>query len=257
MKKLFLTLVVILTTTIAFAQSNYQDVVYLKNGNIIRGVITEQIPDVSLKIETPSGSVFVYKIDEVEKITKERITTPQTQSVPTTPSQSSTSNYENTSTTPPNGMTLSRFESMSSREIDSWLATNEHSNIYENFHKGVKLRKAGTGLLISGLVVGGAGLITMIAGASSGTWTEVNRPDFVGYVGTGGDGPTIVAGAALFAIGTATTIVSIPLRVSGRKRKNRAKDEYINQYLRYPSTSYNPSFEFGITSNGVGLTMNF
>lgn len=37
----------------------YVDVVYLKNGSIIRGMIIEQIPNVSLKIQTKDGSIFV------------------------------------------------------------------------------------------------------------------------------------------------------------------------------------------------------
>lgn len=49
----------------------YQDVVYLKNGSIIRGVIIEQIPGDSLKIQTPGGSVFVHRMSEVLKIAKE------------------------------------------------------------------------------------------------------------------------------------------------------------------------------------------
>jgi hypothetical protein len=49
----------------------YVDVVYLKNGSIIRGMLIEQIPDVSVKIQTKDGSIFVYKMEEVEKITKE------------------------------------------------------------------------------------------------------------------------------------------------------------------------------------------
>ena len=53
------------------AQSNYQDVVYLKNGSVIRGMIIEQIPNQSLKIQTADGSLFVYTFEEVEKITKE------------------------------------------------------------------------------------------------------------------------------------------------------------------------------------------
>ncbi len=55
------------------AQQNMRDVVYLKNGSIIKGIIVEQIPNVSYKIETADGSVFVYSADEVEKITKENI----------------------------------------------------------------------------------------------------------------------------------------------------------------------------------------
>ena len=56
---------------IVVAQQSYQDVVYLKNGSIIRGVIIEQIPNKSIKIETADKSVFVYQIDEIEKMTKE------------------------------------------------------------------------------------------------------------------------------------------------------------------------------------------
>ncbi len=47
------------------------DVVYLKNGSIIKGIIMEQIPNESIKIQTKDGSLFVFKMEEVEKITKE------------------------------------------------------------------------------------------------------------------------------------------------------------------------------------------
>ena len=50
---------------------NLQEVVYLKNGGIIRGLIIEQKPNESLKIQTVDGNVFVYKMDEIDKITKE------------------------------------------------------------------------------------------------------------------------------------------------------------------------------------------
>lgn len=52
-------------------QEELQDVVYLKNGSIIRGVIIEQVPGQSIKIRTADGSLFVYQMSEVEKITKE------------------------------------------------------------------------------------------------------------------------------------------------------------------------------------------
>tara|TARA_R110001592_G_scaffold107256_5_gene300386 strand:+ start:53 stop:577 length:525 start_codon:yes stop_codon:yes gene_type:complete len=51
--------------------SQYIDVVYLKNGSIIKGMIIEQIPNISLKIQTVGGSIFVYKMEDVEKMTKE------------------------------------------------------------------------------------------------------------------------------------------------------------------------------------------
>lgn len=71
MKKILSFLMLISIGFIGFSQQTYQDVVYLKNGGIIRGMIIEQIPNKSLKIETADKSVFVYQIDEIEKMTKE------------------------------------------------------------------------------------------------------------------------------------------------------------------------------------------
>ena len=68
--------VAILPFNDAIAKSNYdkmEDVVYLRNGSIIRGLIVERVINTSLKIQTKDGSVFVYPINEVEKITIEPI----------------------------------------------------------------------------------------------------------------------------------------------------------------------------------------
>jgi hypothetical protein len=62
----------LLFSTISFAQV-FRDVVHLKNGSIIRGIIVEQIPGKSIKIETADKNLFVYKIDEIEKMTKEQV----------------------------------------------------------------------------------------------------------------------------------------------------------------------------------------
>ncbi len=60
--------------SICYAQNKkLQEVVYLKNGSIIYGTVVEQRPGESLKVQTNDGSIFVYKISEVEKITKEAI----------------------------------------------------------------------------------------------------------------------------------------------------------------------------------------
>lgn len=74
MKKAIGIILFVLISVSIFSQSNLQDVVYLKNGSIIRGIIIEQIPNKSIKIQTADKSVFVYKLDEIEKITKEENT---------------------------------------------------------------------------------------------------------------------------------------------------------------------------------------
>ena len=60
-----------LLSTIGFSQQ-YEDVVYLKDGSVIRGLIVEQIPNKSIKIKS-GKNLFVYQIDEIEKLTKEII----------------------------------------------------------------------------------------------------------------------------------------------------------------------------------------
>ncbi len=72
MKKLFLLFFCAMSTMFAAAQANWQDVVYLKNGSVVRGTIIEQVPGVSLKLQTNDGNIFVYNIEDVEKMTKEQ-----------------------------------------------------------------------------------------------------------------------------------------------------------------------------------------
>ena len=55
------------------AQTKNRDVVYLKNGSVVRGVIVEQTPGKQLKIEIIGDGVSVYPMDEVMKVGKEKL----------------------------------------------------------------------------------------------------------------------------------------------------------------------------------------
>ena len=72
MKRTILFFVCLMGMTFTFAQSSLQDVVYLKNGSIIRGDIIEYTPNDTVKIMTTDGSVFVYDFAQVEKFAKEQ-----------------------------------------------------------------------------------------------------------------------------------------------------------------------------------------
>ena len=52
-----------------------QDVIYLKNGSIIRGSIIEYISEETIKIEIVGQNVLVFGIDEVEKMQQEDVLT--------------------------------------------------------------------------------------------------------------------------------------------------------------------------------------
>lgn len=49
------------------------DVIYLKNGSILKGKIIEMNPSSDLKFQLNDGSVFVFKINEIEKMEKVQI----------------------------------------------------------------------------------------------------------------------------------------------------------------------------------------
>lgn len=55
---------------IAFGQGTMEDIVHLKNGGIIRGVVFENMPNAYVKIQTPDGKIKTYKFSEIEKLSK-------------------------------------------------------------------------------------------------------------------------------------------------------------------------------------------
>ena len=65
-------LTALVMTSQAFAQQ-MEDVVYLKDGSIIRGTIIEKISGESLKIRTRGGNVFVFTMDVIAKVSKEPV----------------------------------------------------------------------------------------------------------------------------------------------------------------------------------------
>ena len=61
-----------LATTQGLAKG-MEDVVYLKNGGIVRGTVIEQVTGKSLKIVRFDGKAFRYKMKEIDKISKETV----------------------------------------------------------------------------------------------------------------------------------------------------------------------------------------
>ncbi len=80
MKQIIITLFI--TFLIVFQLSGQtitkRNVIYLNNGSIIKGYITELTSDNRIKIETSDGSVFVFQMSDVKNITSENIRTDKT-----------------------------------------------------------------------------------------------------------------------------------------------------------------------------------
>jgi hypothetical protein len=79
---ILLVAVIIFGVTLMIGQTVYRDVVYLKNGSVIKGTIVETIPEKSIKIETADGNLFVYNLSDIEKLTKEPVVAPTKESKP-------------------------------------------------------------------------------------------------------------------------------------------------------------------------------
>ena len=73
MKKYLLTFILAIIAMCGFtcAAADFTEVVYLKNGSVIKGLIVEQIPNKTITIKTENGSLIICNYDEVLRITKE------------------------------------------------------------------------------------------------------------------------------------------------------------------------------------------
>lgn len=68
--KIFTLILGLLITIPSFAQKRKQDVVYLKNGSIIRGTIVLQDPGKLIKLKTSDNSLWVFTNEQIDSITK-------------------------------------------------------------------------------------------------------------------------------------------------------------------------------------------
>lgn len=74
MKRIISAIAVVLTSVlVSFSQNVYKDVIHLKNGSTIKGIITEYVVGETIKIKTQDGSTISHKIDEITKFTREEV----------------------------------------------------------------------------------------------------------------------------------------------------------------------------------------
>ena len=149
----------------SYGQFNFTDVVYLKNGSIIRGVIVEQVPNQSLKIRTFDKSVFVYKFDEIEKITKEEVESNQKVAKVKSPKKenSDTSNQVNTTGNLFINFNLGFAGNAARQTIDNSYSYNVVNTIDGSFGKGV-LANLRVGYQISNAIAFDLGMSYLMGG---------------------------------------------------------------------------------------------
>lgn len=202
-------------------QTPTEDVVYLKNGSIVRGTILEQIPGQSLKIQTTDNSLFIFTMEEIMKVTREEVPAPkQNVASKTTPSSADTIYQGKKRRYYHNGQILS------GKELNTLLKTNPQAYAF---------KKTADGYQAGGTVLMCIGAAT-VAGCAF-TTKNLNTTLIVGGIGLG------------------IEIIGLLVSTGYNPNLKRAISIY-NQGVKdkvQPAVSLNAGF----TRNGLGITLNF
>jgi len=78
-RHIFMLAAILLLSSAFLKAQTTLDVIYLKNGSVVKGTIIETLIGQSVKIQTRDGNLFVYKMEEIEKIAKETVGQEQSQ----------------------------------------------------------------------------------------------------------------------------------------------------------------------------------
>jgi len=113
----------------------------------------------------------------------------------------------------------------------------EYSNKFES---ACKMRKTGTILLASGLTMISCGTVGWILGIFL---FDIYPPHWM-----------VMVGEVFMIAGNIVTIVSIPISAVAGVKKKIIKNDFARQFGIY---TYQPTLNFGLTSHGIGLTLNF
>ncbi|MDR0828911.1 MAG: hypothetical protein LBN95_02215 [Prevotellaceae bacterium] len=234
MKK-FLLFAALLCCVNAFAQ----DVILKKDGSEIKAKVLE-ITDQQVKykdFDLLVGPTRNIDLTEVFMITYENgqkeVFNKQTQpAVPTTRGR----NYNTPSTD-----LKAEFDRIGTDDdkMLEFFRKNNFTSYYDDFESACRQRRAGKGLLGAGLGLTGGGIVFMTVGLI--IW----EPGFY------------IAGYALTGMGEVFVIVSIPVSASAGGKKKAIKNDFARKNFGVDGYTYQPKLNFGLTSNGVGLTLNF
>ena len=228
-----------------FAQP-LEDVVYLKDGTIVRGTIIEQIPGKSLKIQTQGGSMFIYTLEEIAKIVKEPVLEPEVKAEPAPEPDDTTDETVNIVKEP-----VLVMERIRVREKEPWLAfalsfvlpgTGQFYN--DQYTKGA---------LQLGAVIAGAGLVFVGVQdnykAWDGPWIDPDQDN--NRVG--------VPGGILWACAHLWSMIDAPLSAIRINEQHQQPDPAYGHLLEFDSDRITLGVDpvVWLDRSGAKLTLHF
>lgn len=186
--KSLITVFLLMFCTSAFAQEAMEDVLYLKNGNIYRGLIVEQVPGETMKIQSEGGNVFTVQISEIQKITKEKKwQSTTTDAKPISPAP--VVNYSSVQPTPKRSKYDSTFVPHFKKKRSYFFLAEVRAGLGNggvrvvNGYKFGRFGFLGVGVGIDGASFGGGDMPGGVLGNSSGFSDGVYLPIYIRYSG--------------------------------------------------------------------------
>jgi len=125
MKQVVLLFIFFFAAIFTCIAQDYQEVVYLKNGNIIRGFIIEIVPDDYLDIRTANGRIRSIDMFDVDRIVKERV---RTESRPQNERRDNYSSNNNNARAPQNNARPSQNDYRYSQNNNRYVQNNQYDS---------------------------------------------------------------------------------------------------------------------------------
>jgi len=129
---------------------------------------------------------------------------------------------------------------------------NNFFEYYDRFGSACHQRAAGRVLLSSGIACMASGAVWMILAQ-----TLYGNPGPFDYDAGDRYRSYMITGGIFMSAGEILTIVSIPVSASAGAKKKAIKNDFAREYFGVEGYTYQPKLNFGATSNGIGLTLNF
>ena len=229
-----------------------QDIITLKNGDDIQALVQEIGTDEVKykKFDNPNGPNYTLKKSEIfmiryENGSKDVFTkqeTPQNDPETVVKQQNTTQNQSIVQQNPQSDIEQMKNEfyriKRTDREAMSSFFGKYDDVFYERYASASKQRNAG-GVLFgigAGLFVGGIVYMIMpVTGEENGT----------------------AIGCVIMGVGTVFCLVGLPINLTGASKQKSIINDFEYKYFSGNRYSYQPTLNFGLTANGVGLALKF
>jgi len=237
---------------VSIATAFAQDIITLKNGDDIQAVV-QKIGELDIeykKFDNPNGPNYTLKKSEIFMIryengskdvfTKQETTQKDPETVvkqqDATPTQSVVQQNPQSDI---EQMKKEFYQFQRNRKEMSMFFSKYDDVFYKRYASASKQRNAGAVLCAIGAGLFAGGIVTMV------------------MTTTGEEEEDIAAGGVIAGVGIVFGAVGLPITLTGAHRQKSVVQDFEYKYFSGNGYSYQPSLNFGLTANGVGLALNF